>query len=121
MGRTTKGASRIGLEGYFTPTFAERFGGPRRSRPRFGQISLVEGPWVREAGARSERRAIVAEFRVPVPALLKLLPQAVGLGQHILRISKLPLPLVAQPAKVRLIRSPWDMVRSGHDVWQSAA
>ena len=34
------------------------------------------------------------------PALLHLLPQAVGLDQHVLRISKLLLPLVAKPAKV---------------------
>ena len=34
------------------------------------------------------------------PALLQLLPQAVGLDQHILRISKLLLPLVAKAAKV---------------------
>jgi hypothetical protein len=34
------------------------------------------------------------------PALLQLLPQAVGLDQHILPISKLLLPLEAEPAKV---------------------
>ena len=34
-------------------------------------------------------------------ALLELVPDAVGLDQHILRISKLLLPLDAQPAKVR--------------------
>jgi hypothetical protein len=34
------------------------------------------------------------------PALLQLLPQAVGLDQHILRISKLLLPLVTKPAKI---------------------
>jgi hypothetical protein len=34
------------------------------------------------------------------PAPLQLLPQAIGLDQHILRISKLLLPLVAEPAKV---------------------
>jgi hypothetical protein len=36
----------------------------------------------------------------PRPALPLLLPQAVGLDQHILRISKLLLPLVAKPDKV---------------------
>jgi len=34
------------------------------------------------------------------PVLLQPLPQAVGLDQHILRISKLLLPLVVTPAKV---------------------
>jgi hypothetical protein len=34
------------------------------------------------------------------PALHQLLPQAVGLDQHILRISKLLLSLVAKPTKV---------------------
>ena len=36
----------------------------------------------------------------PCPALLQLLPQAVGLDQYILRISKLLLPHVAKSAKV---------------------
>ena len=57
---------------------------------------------VREGEARGERRAIVTESRVAVPrALLQLLPQAAGLDQYIVRISKLLLPLVAKPAKVR--------------------
>jgi hypothetical protein len=38
----------------------------RRFHLRF-QISLAEGPWVREGKARGERRAIFAEFRVAVP------------------------------------------------------
>jgi hypothetical protein len=35
------------------------------------------------------------------PAFRHLLPQAVGLDQYILRISKLLLPLLTKPAKVR--------------------
>jgi hypothetical protein len=43
---------------------------------------------------------LVAGFRVAVPALLRLPAEAAGFNQHILRISKLLLPLVAKPAKV---------------------
>jgi hypothetical protein len=49
--------------------------------------------------------------------LLHLLPQAIGLDQHILRISKLLLPLVAKPAKVgpalRASASPLDQCEVG--------
>jgi hypothetical protein len=41
----------------------------------------------------------------PCPALLQLLPPAVALNQHILGISKLLLPLIAQAAEVLSSRS----------------
>jgi hypothetical protein len=43
---------------------------------------------------------LLGTFASRCSALLQLLPQAVGLDQHILRISKLLLPLVARSAKV---------------------
>jgi hypothetical protein len=49
-------------------------------------------------GTRRAARAIVAEVRVSVPGTSTAAPQAVALDQHILQISKLLLPLEAQPA-----------------------
>ena len=66
-----------------------------------GKVSLGEGPWVREREASCERRAYLSRSPSSLcPALLQPLPEAVGLDQHTLRISKLLLPLVAKPAKV---------------------
>jgi hypothetical protein len=59
-----------------------------------------------DLGVREERGArglLLWNSASLCPALLQLLAQAVGVDQHILRISKLLLPLVAQPAKVRPI------------------
>ena len=74
------------------------------------------------AKARGDRRALIAEFALLCPALLQLLPQAVGLDQHILRISKLLLPLEAKPANVGpvplfALREPLDQCKVGkiHD------
>ena len=72
---------------YFGPTFAQRFGTSTENRSRNWEGIQRAGGWLRSSAALCWR-------------LLHPLPQTVSLDQHILGISILLFPLLAQPAKV---------------------
>ena len=80
--------------------FLDPFHVRRGVRPAFLGMSIAEQYCTPRAAGDSRRSSASL-----CPALLQLLPPAVALNQHILGISKLLLPLIAQAAEVLSSRS----------------